>query len=266
VNVPSSGGSNNNNNSDLTGSCSVNPSYNVNVGQDVNFSASASGGNGGYSYSWSGSDGLNSSNQSFTGRFYSSGSKYATVTITSGGQSISRSCNVTVGGSNTTINAYCSATPSVGNLNQYVTWTVFPSGGDGNYNYSWSGSSLTKSYGTTGQKSATVTVNSNGQSYTTTCYSTINAIYGYQTQASNVTLIKGTSDQVGSVSGIYLNQVPATGISLGWKVSLFAIGLGLWSAFAAFVVSKKRKLAVVGSVTTDKVTEFKARMIAMKNR
>ncbi|MEI8062358.1 MAG: hypothetical protein WCG97_03625, partial [bacterium] len=273
VNVPSNGGSNNNTQT-LEGSCSVNPSNNVQVGQDVSFSASASGGNGGYTYSWSGSDGLNSSSQSFTGRFYSSGSKYATVAITSNGQTISRSCNVNVG-NNSTISAYCSATPSVANTNQYVTWTVFPTGGNSNYTYNWSGSdglngnnsSVSQQYYSTGQKNATVTVTSNGQSYTATCYSTINAIYGYQTQASNVTLIKGTSDQVGAVSGIYLNQVPATGISLSWKIALFAIGLLAWSAFAAFVVSRRKRTGLTANVSAASMIEaFKARNLSARNK
>ena len=279
VNIPFSlptstnnGGNNDNNHSQLNGNCSINPSNNVAVGQDISFFASASGGNGNYTYSWSGSDDLNSNNQSFTGRFYSAGNKYASVTISSNGQSITRSCNVNVTGSNTSLNVYCSATPTVANLNQYVTWTAYATGGDSNYYFNWngsdglygSGSSITKQYGATGQKTATVTVTSNGQTYSASCNANINAINGYTSQASNVTLIKGTSDQVNPVSGIYLNQVPATGISMTWKIGLFAVGLLAWSAFAAFVVAKRKKLAVVGS-SMNMVEAFKARNLERKS-
>ena len=269
--LPGYGGNNNNHNNNdnqLNGSCSVNPSYNVQVGQDVNFYASATGGNGTYSYSWNGSDGLNSSGQSFTGRFYTPGSKYANVTITSGNQSVTRSCNVNVDGNyNSNLTVSCTANPSVGNINQSINWVANATGGNGNYYYSWtgtdglsgSGPTISRSYNQTGQKYATVTVTSNGQSYTATCYSTINAIYGYQSQASNVTLIKGTSDTVNPVSGIFLNQIPATGISMNGKIALFTIGLILWSAFAAVIISRKNKnkLAIAGSVTADRIAEFK---------
>ncbi len=258
---------------DLIVTCSINPSYNVQIGQDVNFFANASGGNGNYTYSWTGSDGLNSSSQSFTGRFYNAGSKYATVTVYSNGQSRSQTCSTNVGGSTQgNLSAYCTATPTVANTNQYVTWTAYPTGGNGNYSYSWTGSdglsgnnsSLSQSYGSTGQKTATVTIYSNGQSITASCNANINAIYGYQTQASNVTLIKGTSDQIAPASGIYLGQLPATGISLSLKVVLFALGLLVWSIFAAFVVSKRKN--ATGTVTGNAIADFKARMIAMKNR
>ncbi|HEY1037078.1 MAG TPA: hypothetical protein VGE62_00685 [Candidatus Paceibacterota bacterium] len=41
------------------------------------------------------------------------------------------------------------------------------------------------------------------------------------------------------VSGVYLNQVPSTGIGFGLKMALFSIGLLLWSLFGAYVLHKK---------------------------
>ncbi len=273
VNVPRGSGGTTPTTNDLSVNCTINPSNNVQINQDVNFYANASGGNGSYSYSWTGSDGLNSSSQSFTGRFYSSGSKYATVTVYSGGQSRTATCNTNVGGNNNgNLSAYCTATPPTANTNQYITWTVYPTGGNGNYSYSWSGSdglygnnsSLTQSYSSTGQKNANVTVTSNGQSITANCSANINSIFGYQTQASNVTLIKGTSDQIAPASGIYLGQLPETGINLSLKVVLFAFGLLVWSIFAAFVVSKRKK--TTDSITGNAIADFKTRMLAMKNQ
>ncbi len=43
-----------------------------------------------------------------------------------------------------------------------------------------------------------------------------------------------------SVSGVFLSHVPATGISFGLKMTLFTIGLSLWSLFAAFMIARKK--------------------------
>lgn len=41
------------------------------------------------------------------------------------------------------------------------------------------------------------------------------------------------------VSGVFLNQVPNTGISFGMKLTLFTLGLALWSIFAAYILHVK---------------------------
>lgn len=64
------------------------------MGNVVMWYATVSGGNGYYSYTWTGSDQLYS-NESNVGKiYYSSGTKVATVTVSSGGQSVTRQCSV----------------------------------------------------------------------------------------------------------------------------------------------------------------------------
>ncbi len=270
--TPTSSGTTNN--TTLDGNCYISPS-NAYINQDVTFSASATGGNGSYTYSWSGSDGISAYAQSFTGRFSTYGSKTATVTITSNGQSITRSCSAYVQGStnNTNLSAYCVANPTNAGINQTVTWTVYPSGGNSGYSYAWSGDglygngqSVNTSYSTTGYKYGTVTVYSNGQSVVASCNTTIGGNYY---APSNVVVTRDTN--LGTpVSGVFLSQVPATGISFGLKMTLFTIGLLAWSLFIAFVINEKRKakLATVGGVQgsslESRIEAFKKANMAKK--
>ncbi len=69
-----------------------------------------------------------------------------------------------------------------------VTWAIEAIGGNGNFTYAWTGSeglssnqsSVITTYGTTGQKSATVTVtSSNGQTITQACGSKVNITSAY---------------------------------------------------------------------------------------
>ena len=73
--------------------CSANPSS-IQTGQATTFTAYPSGGTGSYTYSWSGAcsgTGLNCNNT-----FSTSGTKTATVNVTSGNQTDSASCSVSV--------------------------------------------------------------------------------------------------------------------------------------------------------------------------
>lgn len=186
------GSSNNNYEQNLEGNCVINPSV-AYVGQDISFYANATGGVGGYSYSWTGTDGIYSSSQSFTGRYSYPGYKTATVTIRSGSQSITRTCNVNVNGVAAT--------------------------------------------------------------------------------QSNVTVIR--DQNLGTpVAGVFLNQVPETGISFGLKMTLFATGLTLWSLFAAYMIARRKNPALVAQVTenvsgvagaiSDKIAAFKLANMSKK--
>ncbi len=70
-----------------------------------------------------------------------------------------------------------------------VTWTAYASGGNGYYTYSWSGSdgiygsnrSAYITYNYPGQKSASVTIYSNGQTLTQYCSNTVTVNYSYGT-------------------------------------------------------------------------------------
>lgn len=66
----------------------------------------------------------------------------------------------------------CSVSPISGTTGTNFTWTATPNGGNGTYAYSWSGTdgltgtaqSISKTYGTAGTKTATVTITSGGMS------------------------------------------------------------------------------------------------------
>jgi len=145
------------------------------------------------------------------------------------------------------LTAYCVANPTSATVGQNIIWTVYPAGGNGSYSYSWTGtdglsygnaSAIQKTYTYSGTKTATVTVYSAGQTITANCTATVidNGV-----AVSNVTVIRQPT--VGTpVSGVYLSQVPDTGIEFNIKVALFAVGLLLWSAFLGYVIVSKRKV------------------------
>lgn len=178
------------------------------TGDSVTWVGSAYGGNGSYNYTWSGTDGLSGYGSSVSKTYYSSGSKSASVTVTSGGQTITKICDGTANIYGDTTYYYptypqtyyypttyysplyltCTVSNAYANTGSTVTWTAYPSGGNGSYTYVWSGTdnlygssqSVYRSYQNPGIKTATVTVySSNGQSITQTCGSTNIGGYGY---------------------------------------------------------------------------------------
>jgi hypothetical protein len=184
-------------NSSLGVTCSPNTTF-VPVGNSVTWTAYPTGGNGGYSYSWSGSDLLYGSGQSASFAYNSAGSKSASVTVYSNGQTYNAMCNsaVTVGvptntyaynnnaynnnnnQNNGTLDIGCYADPTSIVSNQPVTWVAEATGGVAPYQYSWTGSdgltssqsSAIKYYSSTGSKSAVVTVTSaDGKSGSRAC-------------------------------------------------------------------------------------------------
>ena len=185
---------------------------NVTTGNTVTWYASAYGGNGSFYYVWTGTDGLSGQGQSIPMTYYTAGYKMASITVTSGGQTVSANCtgSVNVTGSNTYYNptypvipttyySPLSVTCNAGNSftsgnNSAVTWTAYASGGNGGYSYSWtgtdglsgSGQSVYYTYTNPGMKYAYVTAYSNGQSVTQACASGVNILgygngYGYGT-------------------------------------------------------------------------------------
>jgi hypothetical protein len=159
----------------------------ANIGDTVTFHVTPSAGNGYYSYIWSGTDGLSGSAPSVSQSYSTSGTKTATVQIYSGGQSVTRSCSVNVqtisnpgcnGNCNVpAVDGYCTANISNPNVGDNVTYTVYPSGGNGYYSYTWSGTdglsgsspTISKSYSYSGSKTAYVQIYSGGQSISRQC-------------------------------------------------------------------------------------------------
>lgn len=75
----------------LTASCSVSPASAL-AGESVTWTAYPEGGTGSYSYSWSGTDGLSGDAKFVTPAYTSAGTKSASVTVTSGVQSVTALC------------------------------------------------------------------------------------------------------------------------------------------------------------------------------
>lgn len=195
------------------------------TGENVTWRASAFGGNNDYYITWRGTNGLSGYGSNIDKEYNTSGVKSASITVTSGGQSITRNCNtVQVYGSdinnnnndyynynnynnydynyNNNYNNYdynynynnynynnynipltvsCSVNTPFAPVGTRVSWTALPSGGNGNYSFSWYGSDSVYGYNRTldifynspGIKNATVTVRSGNQSITRVCSNTI---------------------------------------------------------------------------------------------
>lgn len=75
----------------LTASCSATPNP-QSVDNSVTWDVDVSGGEGGYTYSWSGSDGLTGSASSVQKTYSTTGTKSASVLVTSGSQATSIAC------------------------------------------------------------------------------------------------------------------------------------------------------------------------------
>ena len=168
----------------LTGSCSVSPTT-VTAGNYIDWRASVSGGTGSYTYSWSGTDSLYGSSSSVSKYYSTAGTKTGTVTITSGSQSIVKSCTATVTEIPVaTLSGSCSVSPSSVDIGDSVYWSSSVSGGTGSYTYSWSGtdslvgsnSSISKIYSSAGTKTGTVTIVSGSQSIVKSCTATVSAV------------------------------------------------------------------------------------------
>jgi hypothetical protein len=227
---------------DLTGYCVGKPSR-PDEGDKVTWTANADGGTGRYEYEWSGTDGLDGDEKTITKRYNSSGTKTARVKITSGDQSITKTCNVKVQDEDKDddddLDAVCVPSKNTIAIGETVTFRVNASGGR-NYEYKWSGTdglrgderSVSKSYSTAGTKTATVEVTSEDKDgdedeVEATCRVNVQETYIYTPPIDN---------------GIYLDTIPATGISASLKTTLFMTGLFLWSAFLGWMYLQRRNL------------------------
>lgn len=301
---------NNSNYGRLGATCLAIPTS-VNTGDNVNWMIqNLTGGNGSYTYSWSGTDGLSGSGQTAYKTYTYSGSKSASVNISSGdGQYITINCSpIYVGGTsygnnwnnnngsynyNGSLGVSCYGTPNQVRMYDSVTWYANATGGNGYYTYTWngtdglygSGQSLSKLYPSVGYKTASVTVTSNGQSVTNSCAINVGSTYTYTnpttyyyppTQTNSFYTVPQTTSFTQTpqtvtyyqptytgasnpVVGVFLSQLPATGISFGLKMTLFTLGLALWSLFAAylFVQKKNRKVVLAGLNQAERIEAFK---------
>lgn len=226
----------NNPDSNLTASCHADDSS-VRVGDTIRWTVNASGGNNSYSYTWTGSDGLYGNSSSVSRSYNYDGTKYAYVTVTSGNQVYNASCSAVVEDEENydALDVSCYARPSSPEVGEKVTWYAEVDGGDGDYDYDWSGTegldgsrrTASIEYDYTGTKTAKVRVYSNGESETANCRVTVDG--------QNSVLAFSQSNQT-PLESVYLSQVPYTGFGDNKASVWFTLGLALFSAYVAYVV------------------------------
>lgn len=79
----------------INANCYANPQTTY-PGGTINWYVTATGGNGYFSYNWNGTDGLYSTSNEVSHTYYGTGSKLATVAVTSNGQTITVECSAMV--------------------------------------------------------------------------------------------------------------------------------------------------------------------------
>ncbi len=154
------------------------------------------------------------------------------------------------------LNGYCVITPANARLGQTVVATAYATGGIGNYTYSWSGDIYTATGVTTqftsytaGTKNIIVTIRSDQEVITKTCsvtfdnntnhtYSTYNQPY-YTSSSVNFTPSSGTP-----VGGVYLSELPATGISLNFTHYMVGLMVLVLATVFTFIYQARKKLLV----------------------
>ncbi len=212
----------------LTASCYALPS-NPNINDQVTWYGTATGGSGNYTYSWSGTDGLYGNSATVYRTYSTLGTKTATLSVYSNGQTVTQTCTTNVGGyySGNSYNNYygnsygdyptdynnCYYNGSYYNCNNYNYNNSYYNGYNGYNNGYYNGTTYNNP-----------PINQTSYTYPTT-----------YTYPSTYTGTAGTP-----VAGVFLNQVPSTGKDFNMKMALFLIGLFGWSVFAAFLIQKKR--------------------------
>jgi hypothetical protein len=158
------------------------------------------------------------------------------------------------------LDGYCTITPTNPRVGQTVTATAYITGGVGSYTYTWGGDLSTSASGVStsftsysaGTKNITVTARSGQDVVTKSCTVTFEGTtsvynsYNYGSTVTTGTPVSGVFIQPGqiksgtAISGVYLNDLPATGMDLGWME--YTIGfMTVVLASVAIAISKAKK-------------------------
>jgi hypothetical protein len=150
-----------------------------------------------------------------------------------------------------TLNGYCEIVPANPRVGQTVTATAYATGGIGNYSYLWGGDQNIHASGVStsftsynpGTKYITVTIRSDQEVITKTCnvtftnsYNTASSYTTYNNTPSSVAITRSLS------SGVYLNDLPATGLSLNFISYMVAIMVLILAIVFTFVTQAKKRL------------------------
>ena len=169
--------------SGLAASCAASH-FNPARGQAVTWFSSATGGDGSYTYAWSGTDGLSGNTNTVTKAYGTNGDKFATLSVTSGGQMVTVSCaSIMVGaggGQSVTspgFGASCYSLPESALPGESVTWLSIVSGVTASTTYAWDGTDglsgdrpmISKTYTSNGVKAAMLTVTNGSNRIVAAC-------------------------------------------------------------------------------------------------
>lgn len=175
------------------------------------------------------------------------------------------------GGTNTNTQALdgsCVINPTTAYLNQDVSFSGSATGGNGSYSYSWTGTdgiyssaqSFTGRFSNPGFKTITLTIRAGSETITRSCGVNVQAYNTVLNTQSNVTVLR--DQNLGTpVSGVFLSQVPETGVGFGLKMTLFSVGLTLWSIFAAFMIARKKNGALANKINAFKLANMQKKGI-----
>jgi hypothetical protein len=135
----------------------------------------------------------------------------------------------------------------------YVTVTGgYNYGNNGNY---YNGTNYNNYNGYNGYNNYNGYYGNGGFTYTNPTYTYTNPVtytYPSTTYTSSAGSSYNSGSRVGnSVSGVFLSQVPSTGISYGLKMTLFILGLLLWSMFGAFMIARKKGVTSVSTLSAQ---------------
>lgn len=179
--------------SGLSVSCTASP-LTARIGEEVFWYSSVTGGAGNYAYSWSGADGLFGTQSAVRKAYSAAGEKYATITVTAGGQSVIAGCSQivkivpTVSAVPTIaaiprLNASCYAAPERIASGESAAWFALVSGASpfATTTYNWAGTdelsgsapAAFRIYEKNGLKHALLTVTSGGERVMTVCTNAI---------------------------------------------------------------------------------------------
>ena len=233
------------NNAVFTVSCSANDNE-VRINENVTWTATVNNAPGTVTYNWSGTDTLTGSSQTVTKSYSSTGSKNARIEVTANGQTRSAECSTDVvrsssgggGGGGSSFRATCSATPKTVKVGEWVEISARGTGGS-NYKYDWDGpegisainvKSFAYKFESAGTKDIEVTISSGSS--------------GSRKKTAKCPI---TVEGGNRVAGVFLSQVPYTGLTGNIAFGLFALLLVSVLGGAAYIFIK-RKMNLVPAV------------------
>lgn len=156
------------------------------------------------------------------------------------------------------LDGYCIITPNNPRTGQTVTATAYMTGGIGEYTYVWGGDLNSSATGVStsftsynaGTKNITVTARSGQDVKTVNCTVTfqnntfVNGISS-GTSVSGVYVQPAYINPGRPVSGVYLNDLPATGISLTWMHYMIATMVLILAGVATYIGKNKARFTGV---------------------